>query len=455
MKNDILEYYKLVSYRRLADYLLLKHNAKEESEKFKDIILTEEFLYVFETMIKNINESSISYPYISYRNACEVLSYISNNTDFNVYELINNVYSMTNFSYEKYNYEYMAKQTSLNLETQNNMTMWSLDDIEESLLYDFIVTISLNADETDFIANYLPEFILNKNVVFSLNKIISENELLLKNKEFLSRIRTIVKMNLKVLDSMNDNNRKEVIEEYVKHNYHDIENIELYSNDLEIFKELNMNVINKINNMDFPSFNIEAMHKYYDYLVIEHYLINDNLKTKNLILDNIYFYIDNVKSLTLKNKKKIIELLNSKKETLNDFELQRLNSYIDKVNLINTNTENEVIYEFKTRSNIFTFIKARLEMKKGEDILYKKVLSSKNQDLYNMEMLIKDDSYFNKNIMYASILSSQYSIKKFMNEYPSMFLNDVILSRAITILKKYDGIDAKKLVKKLEKIKKA
>ena len=222
MKNDILEHYKLISYRRLADYLLLKHNVESEFEKFKNIILTEEFLAVLKTMIENIITSDINYPEISKVNTYRLLDYISKNSNLDKYtfELREYLSNMHEFSYEKYNYEYMIKQTSLNLESYQNMTMWSLSDIEESLLYDFIVTISLNADEDDFLTNYLPEFILNKNVILSLNKIISENEMLLKNQEFLRRIRTIIKINLKVLNGMNDNNRKEVIDEYVKHNYH-------------------------------------------------------------------------------------------------------------------------------------------------------------------------------------------------------------------------------------------
>ncbi|MBP3766643.1 MAG: hypothetical protein J6G98_05630 [Bacilli bacterium] len=457
MKNDILEHYKLISYRRLADYLLLKHNVESEFEKFKNIILTEEFLAVLKTMIENIITSDINYPEISKVNTYRLLDYISKNSNLDKYtfELREYLSNMNEFSYEKYNYEYMIKQTSLNLESYQNMTMWSLSDIEESLLYDFIVTISLNADEDDFLTNYLPEFILNKNVILSLNKIISENEMLLKNQEFLRRIRTIIKINLKVLNGMNDNNRKEVIDEYVKHNYDNVENIELFTNDLEIFYELNMNVMNKINNKDIAAFNIEAMHKYYDYLVIEHYLIDDNAKPKDIILDNIYFYIDNVKSLSLKDKKKIIELMSLKKEFLDKDGLNKLNNYINKVNLINTKLENEVIYEFKTRSNIFTFIKAQIDKRNGNDTLYKNVLGSKKQDLYNMEILIKDEEHYNRNIMYANMLSSQYSIKKFMSEYPSMFLDEVILSRALTILKKYEGIDAKRLIKKLEKNKKA
>ena len=94
-------------------------------------------------------------------------------------------------------------------------------------------------------------------------------------------------------------------------------------------------------------------------------------------------------------------------------------------------------------------------MKQGDDTLYKKVLSSKNQDVYNMEILIKDEDFFNSNIVYANITSFQYCLNKFMKEYPSMFLNDVILNRTLLILNKYDGLDAKVLKKKLDKIKKA
>ena len=42
-----------------------------------------------------------------------------------------------------------------------------------------------------------------------------------------------------------------------------------------------------------------------------------------------------------------------------------------------------------------------------------------------------------------------------MSEYPNMFLNDIILSHALTVINKYDDFDASVIRKKLKKIKKA
>ena len=61
MKKDLKEYYELVSYRRLIDYLLLKHNVNDELDKFKDIILTEEFLVVLKLFISDINKYGAGY----------------------------------------------------------------------------------------------------------------------------------------------------------------------------------------------------------------------------------------------------------------------------------------------------------------------------------------------------------------------------------------------------------
>ena len=456
MKKDLKEYYELVSYRRLIDYLLLKHNVNDELDKFKDIILTEEFLVVLKLFISDINKYGAGYPEISKENAFKIVNYIKLNSNLYNSECIDEINKMNKFSYDKYYYEYTLKQSSINLESYQNTALWNVEDIEESLLYDFIVTMSLNTDDMDFLNNYLNNFIFSKNTVLSLNKIVSENDKLLSDKEIKRRIRTIVKSNLKLLDNIDENNRREMIELYVSKNYKVQENVEFYIHEFDIFKELNLNALNKLSNNKYNAFNIESIHQYYDYLVIENYLNADsNIKSKDLILNNIYFYIDNVLSLSLNNKKQLIGLLNEKKEFLTSFELEKLNSYIEKINLKTTNKDNDIIYEFKTRSNMLTFIKAKFDIKKGDNALYNKVLASKSQDLYNIEMLIKDDEYFNKNIMYANMLSFQYSLKKFMSEYPSMFLNDVILSRALTIINKYDGLDAKVLKKKLEKIKKA
>ena len=455
MKKDVLDYYKLISYRRLLDYLLLKDNVEDEFLKYKNIILTEEFLAAFQTMITNINNSSISYPEITHKNSIKLLDYIDDNSSLNIYPTRVVVSNMNDFSNEKYNYEYLTKQLSISMESLNDAIVWKKEDIEESLLYDFIVTMSLNTSENDFLTEYLPNFIFKKNVVFSINKILKENKILLTDKEIKRKIRTIIKSNLSILSKLNDESRDEIISFYVSNNYKGVDTISFYNYELDIFSELNKNALNMINNSKIDPFNIESIHQYYDYLKIEHYLYSDDKHYDNLLIDNIYFYIDNAKSISLEGKKKLLDLLKIKKDNLNENEIALYNKYVNKLNLKNINKDSDIIYEFKTRSNLFTYINANIQMKKGDDTLYKKVLSSRGQDLYNFELLINDEKYFNNNIMYANLLSFQYSLKKFMSEYPNMFLNDIILSHALTVINKYDDLDASVIRKKLKKIKKA
>ena len=52
-------------------------------------------------------------------------------------------------------------------------------------------------------------------------------------------------------------------------------------------------------------------------------------------------------------------------------------------------------------------------------------------------------------------LAGQYSLKRLLVEYPEMFLNEVVYERAMNIIRKYDGLDAKYTLKKLKSFKKA
>ena len=448
MKKNILNYYKLVSYRRLADYLLLKDDIDEELIRFKDIILTEEFIDVLRFLLNNINHLNMSYPMNSYLNATKLLTYIKKNTNYKLDELVDSVYNITDFSNEKYNYEYIIKQLSLNLEMNKNIVIWNKKNIEESMLYDYIVTKSLNSSDDDFLSKYLPNFIFNKNVIFSINKIIKENKLLLEDKKIKKRLRTIVNTNLNIISK---SDMEDISSLYIEQNYNKY-NDNFNTQEIEIFKELNQNIVNMLNNPEINVFNIESIKEYFDYLKIDHFIYSDDSKIDNsILLDNIYFYIDNVVAITLPAKNKLIKLLESYKNIATDKE--KYNCYINEANSLNPSED--VTYEFKTRSSIFTYIKASVLKMQGNDSLYKNVLSSRMQDLYNFELLILDDEFFDKNVMYINLNSFQYSLKKFMDEYPSMFLSEQVLSRSLTIIDKYKNLDVSNIKKKLEKIKKA
>lgn len=448
MKKNILNYYKLVSYRRLADYLLLKDDIDEELIRFKDIILTEEFIDVLRFLLNNINHLNMSYPMNSYLNATKLLTYIKKNTNYKLDELVDSVYNITDFSNEKYNYEYIIKQLSLNLEMNKNIVIWNKKNIEESMLYDYIVTKSLNSSDDDFLSKYLPNFIFNKNVIFSINKIIKENKLLLEDKKIKKRLRTIVNTNLNIISK---SDMEDISSLYIEQNYNKY-NDNFNTQEIEMFKELNQNIVNMLNNPEINVFNIESIKEYFDYLKIDHFIYSDDSKIDNsILLDNIYFYIDNVVAITIPAKNKLIKLLENYKNIATDKE--KYNCYINEANSLNPSED--VTYEFKTRSSIFTYIKASVLKMQGNDSLYKNVLSSRMQDLYNFELLIFDDDFFDKNVMYINLNSFQYSLKKFMDEYPSMFLSEQVLSRSLTIIDKYKDLDVSNIKKKLEKIKKA
>ena len=448
MKKNILNYYKLVSYRRLADYLLLKDDIDEELIRFKNIILTKEFIDVLRFLLNNINHLNMSYPMNSYLNATKLLNYIKKNTNYKLDELVDSVYNITDFSNEKYNYEYIIKQLSLNLEMNKNIVIWNKKNIEESMLYDYIVTKSLNSSDDDFLSKYLPNFVFNKNVIFSINKIIKENKLLLEDKKIKKRLRTIVNTNLNIISK---SDMEDIFSLYIEQNYNKY-NDNFNTQEIEIFKELNQNIVNMLNNPEINVFNIESIKEYFDYLKIDHFIYSDDSKIDNsILLDNIYFYIDNVVAITLPAKNKLIKLLENYKNIA--FDKEKYNCYINEANSLNPSED--VTYEFKTRSSIFTYIKASVLKMQGNDSLYKNVLSSRIQDLYNFELLILDDEFFDKNVMYINLNSFQYSLKKFMDEYPSMFLSEQVLSRSLTIIDKYKDLDVSNIKKKLEKIKKA
>ena len=413
MKNNIEVKYKTVCAERLCDYLLFvpSNKIRDEYQYHKFRILSDEFLTSFKRLI---SDEELFMTYSS--SACYNAIVLAQEIDFSLgcedfTKLIySKGYNRYRFTCEKYYYEYAIKQLSLNSEFMNNAYVLSEDSLCESLKCDYDFLIMLDSSSVNYISLPYTNLLLDKNIIYSINKLLKDNRDLLKYKDIKKRINTILNINLKLISN---------IDEEVRDLYEEKNNKKLDLKEVEVFSELNLNAINMINNPKIKPFNIDSIKLYYDFLKIENYLNSEHLDKKNdiskILLDNIYYYIDNVDSITLKNKLKLISLLNKKKDNINDYELNVLKDYIKKVDLKETLIDNDR-YEFEMRSNIFTYVKAKAALLKGDNSLYKKIISAEEKDLYVFELLIMDDEYFNKNIMYFNTLSFEYSIKKFMME---------------------------------------
>ena len=444
------ENYNVVLYYTFCDYLFLSEDVNKEIEMYKNIILNDEFVSYFLGVLDTINDVG-GYPEAAINNIKQIILFLENNSEnkSNIEQLkkINiNAFIISN---KKYSNENKMKQNSI-LEYNKNIEL-SEKDVVESLKYDFLTILSLKAELKDYVEIYMPHFILNRKYIYSVSKILYMFPELLLNEEFKQRIENILNTNQKILEEKNI----DTIKLYINQNSLKYKKTKRYLSELDCIEEANMNVLIGINNLELDAFNINDLKVYHKYLMIQSYINGFSNKTDDISLNDIYCYIDRLNIVYKSQKDQLIKLLNIKKGNICDDELQLYNLYLMRVNGLAIASNNKKINDFVNRCSRLDYLKVLHKMLCGSmEEFYDIALSEKN-DLYFLETLIKNNNDFDRNIMLFNFKEILYSLKKYMNEYPSLFSNYIIHSRVEKLLQKYQKeYTAKNLTKQLSKIKK-
>ena len=444
------ENYNVVLYYTFCDYLFLSEDVNKEIEMYKNIILNDEFVSYFLGVLDTINDVG-GYPESAINNIKQIILFLENNSEnkSNIEQLKKINISAFIISNKKYSNENKMKQNSV-LEYNKNIEL-SEKDVVESLKYDFLTILSLKAELKDYVEIYMPHFILNRKYIYSVSKILYMFPELLLNEEFKQRIENILNTNKKILEAKNI----DTIKLYINQNSLKYKKTKRYLSELDCIEEANMNVLIGINNLELDAFNINDLKVYHKYLMIQSYINGFSNKTDDISLNEIYCYIDRLNIVYKPQKDRLIKLLNIKKGNICGDELQLYNLYLMRVNGLAIASNNKKINDFVNRCSRLDYLKVLHKMFCGSmEEFYDIALSEKN-DLYFLETLIKNNNDFDRDIMLFNFKEILYSLKKYMNEYPSLFSNYIIHSRVERLLQKYQKeYTAKNLTKQLSKIKK-
>ncbi len=444
------ENYNVVLYYTFCDYLFLSEDVNKEIEMYKNIILNDEFVSYFLGVLDTINDVG-GYPESAINNIKQIILFLENNSEnkSNIEQLKKINISAFIISNKKYSNENKMKQNSI-LEYNKNIEL-SEKDVVESLKYDFLTILSLKAELKDYVEIYMPHFILNRKYIYSVSKILYMFPELLLNEEFKQRIENILNTNKKILEAKNI----DTIKLYINQNSLKYKKTKRYLSELDCIEEANMNVLIGINNLELDAFNINDLKVYHKYLMIQSYINGFSNKTDDISLNEIYCYIDRLNIVYKPQKDRLIKLLNIKKGNICGDELQLYNLYLMRVNGLAIASNNKKINDFVNRCSRLDYLKVLHKMFCGSmEEFYDIALSEKN-DLYFLETLIKNNNDFDRDIMLFNFKEILYSLKKYMNEYPSLFSNYIIHSRVERLLQKYQKeYTAKNLTKQLSKIKK-
>ena len=173
MKNNkkILEKYQDLSKSLFLDYLIFTDQFDEILEQSKSQIINSNFLIDLKKRIHLMEHIGI-YPIEARKRIGLILDYIEEHSEGLEQELdecYSELENMVTFSYQKYEEEFSVRQDFLNHEDQ--ATIWTLNDLKESICYDYIVLMSFSSSNSCYIETYLPDFILNRNYIYIIKKL--------------------------------------------------------------------------------------------------------------------------------------------------------------------------------------------------------------------------------------------------------------------------------------------
>ena len=452
MKNDkkILEKYQDLSKSLFLDYLIFTDQFDEILEQSKSQIINSNFLIDLKKRIHLIECIGI-YPMEARERIGLILDYIEEHSEGLEQELdecYSELENMVTFSYQKYEEEFSVRQDFLNHEDQ--ATIWTLNDLKESICYDYIVLMSFSSSNNCYIETYLPDFILNRNYIYSIKKLAYIfPELLEQNKE---KILPILNLDLKLLE----NPDQEILKQYLSKNYHYQEKIEFHLQEFEEVKKEIISTMDQVNHLNLRCFDKDFFEFYYDLLKIEQILHFDYKRDFSISdIDSIYAIIEqnNEKpEINGKQKEYLINLLDQKKQTLKPEERQEYNEHLVMLNATPEANQSDVA-KFFERCTVLDYLKALYfyYFKKDASYFYQ-MITSKKYDLQNFESYLLSEEEFRKNIEKYSKTYYPISVRKFMKDCPMMFTDLTVYNRTLEVLSQYQDKETQKYIKKLKKL---
>ena len=441
MNKKIIETFRFLIIDYLSDALLFMDKEKLNNTLIeeKEIATSNYFIDFFKDFLQVIKEEG-TYPKEILDNINDITSYISkyNNSDIlNECKKIMN--SMSNFSYDKYLIDFEKKYYTLeNIKKDTYQTLFK-DEFAKSLEFDYLFAISMFMDNELYKEECYDSFIMNECYLASLRKTLKILPQFTKVKKYKNRVTEVLKTNIKLLE-----NKDDCIDLYICNNY-DSKNNKINKETLSNFKIECEQLLFEIKNK--TSFDALKFRDYYNRLKLEYYVYNNSDTEKTFPnLMSIYSFIDDNLKLSYinqKQKNKLLLYLSSFRQYLNGEDLQIYNSYLVKLNLIETKkAEEHLLIKRASDTDYYHYLLY-------DDDMINRVREYKCFDYINLfYLLLPEDEYKNENFACTYL---DKSIEEFIKNNCEILNNRVVLSRIVSALDQYEDKEIDKIKKKLKK----
>lgn len=432
------EHLLMARVEAVCHYLLFKRNIDDKLELYKDTIMCPEFVNEFLTVLK----SSITYPKHAKENAYKIIDKFKNIIDKEKVDYLKQLVENKKYSYDIYEAEFSLRHNSINFE--KDYFVWTLDDMEQAVEFDILFLNSLLAGEKKFLKDYSAYFVLNPHFLGSVNKYALLKPYIF-DEDALIKIVNIINVNR---DMINDN-KNALSKEYIMNSTDPIIKAKLER--LEWLYTMTDNTLVAIMNLNKSKFMLVTLRLYYERIGIEEYLYNDNrMDTDWISLMSVYKYIEAEQNIDNIAKRRLIELLSSKRGTPKGDDLEEYNRHLRKLNGLTESIYDHAftdIFHKTEKIAVPGYGKQTIEEKAIMDDIKK----SLKTNLKTFDVLLKQDIDFQMDLIQMDP-EYVYSVVKFINEMPSLFMNSQLNLRARLILEENRNKVTKESIKVLEKM---
>lgn len=473
-KQELMSnFYNPICYQYLNIYLFFKPDLEKLLPSFNSILGNTEYLKILKQMLEKM-VSEYHYPKEAYHNIGMILPYIERNIEldgeqeklleecFNIYQQIEH------FSNDYFYDEFDIKYNDLKDYLFDSIHVWSKKDMIESICYDYFVYVSLSSSSSKYIEQYMPEFILNKKYILSINKILYEAPFILEVEEFKDRIKGILKANITYLEDIEDEQFDlEVLNLYARKNYEvpKAKQITIPIEELQDFKQKNLNLLEKIDHNRDYLFTFEYFKTYYESLKLEYHLFFDyDYDVSDISLNTIYSYLETSKRDKLLGNNQKNELINvmdqKKQELLSNMKPEDKKTFLKEYNknLVELNEYvpnelgnkwNQVLDRLDFGQYLIKWIKTYISDPHALD----EVFTSQEYDLDIFDMYLLSDEEFEQIKKRFVTPYTAYCIRKFSEDSEHLFLDPLIYSRTKEVLTLENTKNSRKVLRKIDKIK--
>ncbi len=439
-----------VLYHYLVEYLLVSKNIENEMDR---ITFDESFKEIL-TLLIEVDKDESYFDSFMHQNLEKMFNYLIKKDSS--YQELYKLYESYPHTKEGNFYvnQFYLKFDDLNEYAKNECFIWNVDDMRESVIFDFSAyLILLNSDVQSYINDYFETFAFNQKFLYFVSKLINQYPVVFKDKNLKLKIKAILMYNDMLDNPEVEENFKET---FIMKNNSEIEKITDEEYHLKYRKFLNHNhkLLDMINNDKIykDSCNISSYIEAYNKNTIDEAIYKGGQIKKNpLLLDSLIKEIKKLENFeyTYEMKKNLLYLLSDLRLVIGKDQVSIFNDCISYINTKPTLEKSNLNLYNENPNNVGALLQIIIKV-------YKFIFEKNDIGSMNFYQAIKELlDCINDKKNFTEIEELESTLKALLEIYPNIVTNYEVnqkISEGLELLPNKKALEHK--IKRIQKRKK-